>query len=417
MNFYHSKSIIVPMRVLLAVDKYYPAVNGVITSVKNLKEALERKGHDVKVLTLSDSVSTHVKDNVIYIGSLSVDKIYPDIRIKHPVMRKNIQDLIEWKPDIIHTNTEFSTYTLAKDISRKTGAPMVHTYHTDYEDYVHYLALSKKMGTPLVKSYIKHVTSYMQEIIAPTEKTKQQLLGYGISTKITVIPTGLDLTKYNAVYSEDLIERLREKHSLKRDVPTLIFVGRLGKEKNLLEVINYLSDYNDKEFQFLIVGDGPDRKTIELQIAATGLNDKTIFTGMVSQDDIALYYRLGSLFVSASQSETQGLTYIEALSSGLPLLCKKDECLDNVLLENKTGWSFNNEAEFKEHLTFFLSNPEIAKEMSKNAKEFALASFSSDTFADKVLKIYENAIALNNPKKRGIIKYIYHAFFDRMPLV
>ena len=55
--------------------------------------------------------------------------------------------------------------------------------------------------------------------------------------------------------------------------------------------------------------------------------------------------------------------------------------------------------------------------MSKNAKEFALASFSSDTFADKVLKIYENAIALNNPKKRGIIKYIYHAFFDRMPLV
>ena len=113
-------------------------------------------------------------------------------------MRKNIQDLIEWKPDIIHTNTEFSTYTLAKDISRKTGAPMVHTYHTDYEDYVHYLALSKKMGTPLVKSYIKHVTSYMQEIIAPTEKTKQQLLGYGISTKITVIPTGLDLTKYNA---------------------------------------------------------------------------------------------------------------------------------------------------------------------------------------------------------------------------
>ena len=417
MNFYHSKSIIVPMRVLLAVDKYYPAVNGVITSVKNLKEALERKGHDVKVLTLSDSVSTHVKDNVIYIGSLSVDKIYPDIRIKHPVMRKNIQDLIEWKPDIIHTNTEFSTYTLAKDISRKTGAPMVHTYHTDYEDYVHYLALSKKMGTPLVKSYIKHVTSYMQEIIAPTEKTKQQLLGYGISTKITVIPTGLDLTKYNAVYSEDLIERLREKHSLKRDVPTLIFVGRLGKEKNLLEVINYLSDYKDKEFQFLIVGDGPDRKTIELQIAATGLNDKTIFTGMVSQDDIALYYRLGSLFVSASQSETQGLTYIEALSSGLPLLCKKDECLDNVLLENKTGWSFNNEAEFKEHLTYFSPNPKIPNEKSLNAKEFALASFSSDTFADKVLKIYENAIALNNPKKRGIIKYIYHAFLDRMPLV
>ena len=101
------------MKVLLAVDKYYPAINGVITSVKNLKEALERKGHEVKVLTLSESVSTHVKDNVIYIGSMSMDRIYPDIRIKHPVNRRYIQELIDWKPDVIHTNTEFSTYTLA----------------------------------------------------------------------------------------------------------------------------------------------------------------------------------------------------------------------------------------------------------------------------------------------------------------
>ena len=405
------------MRVLLAVDKYYPAINGVITSVKNLKEALERKGHEVKVLTLSESVSTHIKDNVIYIGSVSVDRIYPDIRIKHPVMRKNIQELIEWRPDVIHTNTEFSTYKLSKDISIKTGAPMVHTYHTDYEDYVHYLALSKKVGKPIVKRYIKHVTSYMQEIIAPTEKTKQQLLGYGINTKITVVPTGLDLTKYNAQYTEEDINKLRLRHNLKCNIPTLIFVGRLGKEKNLLEIINYLSDYREKEFQFLIVGDGPDRKTIEFQIATTGLSSKTIFTGMVSQDDIALYYRLGSLFVSASQSETQGLTYIEALSSGLPLLCKKDDCLDNVLIEGKTGWSFNNEKEFKEHLTYFLSNPEEARNMSRNAKEFAILSFSSDSFADNVLKIYENAIKINKPKKRGIINYIYHAFFDSLPLV
>ena len=405
------------MRVLLAVDKYYPAINGVITSVKNLKEALERKGHEVKVLTLSESASTHIKDNVIYIGSMSVDKIYPDIRIKHPVMRKYIQELIEWNPDVIHTNTEFSTYKLAKDISRKTGAPMVHTYHTDYEDYVHYLALSKKVGKPLVKAYIKHVTSYMQEIIAPTQKTKLQLEGYNIRNKITVIPTGLDLSKYNKEYTAKDIEKLRIKHNLKKDVATLIFVGRLGKEKNLLEIINYLSDYRLYDYQFLIIGDGPDRKTIEQQIATTGLSNKTVFTGMVSQDDIALYYRLGSLFVSASQSETQGLTYIEALTSGLPLLCKKDDCLDNVLIEGETGWSFNNEKEFKDHLTFFLTNPDKAKEMSKKAREFAISSFSSDSFADKVLSIYQEAINNNYPKKRGMIKTAYHALLDRLPLV
>ena len=405
------------MKVLLAVDKYYPAINGVITSVKNLKEALERKGHEVKVLTLSESVSTHVKDNVIYIGSMSMDRIYPDIRIKHPVNRRYIQELIDWKTDVIHTNTEFSTYTLAKDISRNTNAPMIHTYHTDYEDYVHYLALSKKMGKPLVKSYIRHVTSYMQAIIAPTEKTRLQLQGYNIKKKIIVIPTGLDLTKYNAPVSEEETDNMRLHHGIRKDVPTLIFVGRLGKEKNLLEVINYLSDYRDHDYQFLIVGDGPDRKSIEQQIATTGLAPRTIFTGMVSQDDIAKYYRLGDIFVSASQSETQGLTYIEALSSGLPLLCKKDECLDNVLLEGETGWSFTNEQEFKEHLSYFIENREKAKEMSRKAKEFADTNFSSDAFASRVLEIYQDAIKNNYQKKRGLIKTLCHSLWDRFPLV
>ncbi|MGN0907922.1 MAG: glycosyltransferase, partial [Bullifex sp.] len=378
---------------------------------------LERKGHDVKVLTLSESVSTHIKDNVIYIGSMSMDRIYPDIRVKHPVNRRFIQDLIDWKPDVIHTNTEFSTYKLAKDISRKTNAPMIHTYHTDYEDYVHYLALSKKMGKPIVKAYIKHVTSYMQAIIAPTEKTKLQLQGYGIKKKIIVIPTGLDLTKYNAPVSEEETEMMRKRHGIRKDVPTLIFVGRLGKEKNLLEVINYLSDYREHDYQFLIVGDGPDRKTIEQQIATTGLAPKTVFTGMVSQDDIAKYYRLGSIFVSASQSETQGLTYIEALSSGLPLLCKKDECLDNVLLEGETGWSFTCEEEFKKHLTYFIEHPEEGMKMRTRAKEFADTNFSSDAFASRVLEIYEDAVKNNYQKKRGMIKTVYHSLWDRFPLV
>ena len=232
-----------------------------------------------------------------------------------------------------------------------------------------------------------------------------------------MIPTGLDLTKYNAPVSEEETDNMRLHHGIRKDVPTLIFVGRLGKEKNLLEVINYLSDYRDHDYQFLIVGDGPDRKSIEQQIATTGLAPRTIFTGMVSQDDIAKYYRLGDIFVSASQSETQGLTYIEALSSGLPLLCKKDECLDNVLLEGETGWSFTNEQEFKEHLSYFIENREKAKEMSRRAKEFADANFSSDAFASRVLKIYEDAIKNNYQKKRGLIKTLCHSLWDRFPLV
>ena len=62
-----------------------------------------------------------------------------------------IKELIEWKPDVIHSQCEFFSYQFALRISKKTGAPIVHTYHTLYEQYVKYVIPSKRLGKTLVR--------------------------------------------------------------------------------------------------------------------------------------------------------------------------------------------------------------------------------------------------------------------------
>ena len=208
------------MRILLCTDRYYPAISGVVTSVMTLKKYLEALGNEVKVLTLSDDMNSHVTEDVVYIGSFDANRIYPDVRIKHPVNREHINSLIRWKPDVIHCNTEFSTFFLAKHIYRACHCPMILTYHTDYEDYLHYLALSKKFGRRLLRRYVNYVSSYMTYIICPTGKTASQLVNYGVRSEIRTIPTGLDLERFTKEADEAELDRLRDRFNISRGLPS-----------------------------------------------------------------------------------------------------------------------------------------------------------------------------------------------------
>ncbi len=404
------------MKILISTDKYYPYVSGVITSVMNLEKELTKRGHEVKILTLSESPSTYVEKNVIYIGSFSARFIYPDIRLKHPVLRKVINDLIDWKPDIIHTNCEFSTFILAKQIARSCKAPMVHTYHTDYEDYVHYVALSKELGTHIVKRYIHYICSYMQRIICPTQKTAEKLQKYGIKQPLDIIPTGLDLDRFNTSMSEEKRNELLTRYRLSKESPILLFIGRIGKEKNIEEVLELLSKSKEQNFQFLIVGDGPDKMDLQKKVTQYGLNGKVIFTGMIPQQDVASYYKLGKFFISASQSETQGLTYIEALASGLPVLAKKDDCLNNVVLNGENGYQFTDNEDFEEYFTTLIKlSDEEYKKMSEFAKDHTQETFSLSAFCDKVLDAYEKALA--KPVKAHYFKELYYKIAKVLPFI
>ena len=100
------------MKILITTDLYTTATNGVVTSVKNLFDELKGKGHDVRILTLSDSMNSYRDGDVYYIRSMPIG-VYPNVRMPLSYRHKLIKELIEWKPDIIHSQCEFFSFQFA----------------------------------------------------------------------------------------------------------------------------------------------------------------------------------------------------------------------------------------------------------------------------------------------------------------
>ena len=127
------------LKILITTDLFTTETNGVVTSVKNLFDQLTAKGHDVRILTISDSFHSHKEGAVYYVRSVPLKAVYPDLRMPTTYRSRLIQEIIDWKPDVVPSQCEFFSFQFAARISRITGAPIVHTYHTLYEDYTHYV--------------------------------------------------------------------------------------------------------------------------------------------------------------------------------------------------------------------------------------------------------------------------------------
>ncbi|HVI42156.1 MAG TPA: glycosyltransferase, partial [Anaerovoracaceae bacterium] len=171
------------MKVLITTDAFSPTISGVVTSVVNLNNELIKMGHDVRILTLSHNNYSGKKDNVYYIKSFGVN-VYPNVRATVSFNDKCFNEILEWSPDIVHSQCEFFTFIYAKRISKKLNIPIVHTYHTMYEHYTEYIIKNQAIGKRLVSAFSKGIIKNVETVIAPTEKVRESLMKYGVEKDI-----------------------------------------------------------------------------------------------------------------------------------------------------------------------------------------------------------------------------------------
>lgn len=377
------------MKILITTEWYDPAVNGVVVSVDNLKKGLEELGHEVRVLTVSSSWRSVNKENVTYIGSVNAGRIYPGARVAIPAPRisRHIDSLIRWRPDIIHSQSEFSTFYMARSIAADGRVPIVHTYHTVYEDYTHYFIPSKRLGRTVVSKLSRQILARTACVIVPTEKVRAMLLGYGVTADIEVIPTGLDPGSASGALSGEGKLAFRQRWGIPGQNKVLVAVGRLAKEKSLEEILLYLSRLSRPDMTLLVVGDGPYKETLQAYADRLGLADQVIFTGMVKHSEIAAFYQIGDVFVNASRSETQGLSTLEALANGVPLLCRRDPSWDPVIREGNNGWQYETLEDFRQKLEGLLLKEGPFRLMPQDADK-DLTDHSYKEFARRVEAVY-----------------------------
>jgi len=382
------------LKILITTDLYTVSTNGVVTSVQNLFDELTANGHDVRILTISGDLHSHKEGAVYYIRSVPLKGVYPDLRMPTSFRHKLIQEIIDWKPDVVHSQCEFFSYQFAARISRITGAPIVHTYHTLYEQYMtSYLVPSKRLGDYLVKMLSRRRLKRVSTLVAPTQKVENTLHGYGMDAPISVVPSGISLQQHFQRLSEAERRARRQELGISEEDLVLINLGRLGGEKNLGELLEFFAEARKKNdgLKFLIVGDGPARNDLQKQARDLGIEAYVIFTGMVPPAEVQNYYQLGDVFVSASTSETQGLTYIEAAANGLPLLCRQDDCLADVLEEGENGYEYTSAEEFLHAIDTMMDDESWRAAAAKRSEEIAV-SFDKKAFGEAIESVYESVL-------------------------
>lgn len=376
------------IKILLTTDTFIPAINGVVISVKNLYQQLTKRGHEVKILTLSQTGFSYKEGDIYYIKSFNV-RVYPGARGTLSYKNKFINEIIKWSPDIVHSHTEFCTLIHAKHIRKKLRVPHIHTYHTMYEDYLGYVFKGRLISRRRAMDLIRRLLWSVDEIITPTQKAKGSLIAYGIRNPISIIPTGIDLSRFKTEHRHTKEAKdLKDKLGINPEDKVLIFLGRLGKEKNIDEIIMNIKELNKKyPLKMLIVGGGPHMENLQSLVDNLDLKKEVIFTGMVPPEEVPLYYSLANIFVTASTSESQGLTYIEALASGLPVVCKYDEAVEGLIMNGINGYMYRNEGDFIKCVNLLFCSNEDIHQLRSKAKA-SVERFSLNVFATNIERLY-----------------------------
>jgi 1,2-diacylglycerol 3-alpha-glucosyltransferase len=380
------------MKILITTDTYYPMTNGVVISTDNLYKQLKLLGHEVKILALSADGKEHVEGDIFCFSSYNIN-VYPEAKIIRPRKSSIIRGIIKWRPDIIHSQSEFSTMVIAKYIRKKLNIPQVHTYHTLYEDYLHYFPGGKTIKKTALSKLTGLLLNTFDTVIAPTEKVKEKLESYQVGTNIEIVPTGISLDKFQSEISLSEKDELLSRYGLSRNDNILLYVGRIAEEKNIGEVLKF---YNKalgyiENTKLLIVGGGPYLSKLKEIASQYGIESDVKFTGMVSNEEIHKYYKLGDAFITASTSETQGITYIEALASGLPVICRFDKCIENIVVNGETGFTYENEEEFINALVNITTDSQLRKNLSSNVQN-KVKDYSVENFGLRILSIYNNLL-------------------------
>ncbi len=388
------------MRIALFTDTYLPEINGVVSSIVTLQKELEKNGHIVFIVTTHSSlIHTSFEHNILRLPGVELKSIYGYV-LTSPIHIWALNTIRDMQLDVIHAHTEFGIGIFARIAARLLKLPLVSTYHTTLEDYTHYVNIfnlksferfARKSVSRLSKLYGDACT----ELIVPSSKTKEMLVRYGIKKDIHVIPTGLDLEKFDRdVASSGKTLKLREKYKVLPSELLVLYVGRIAKEKSIDLVIEGFAKIDSKHSaKLMIVGGGPEEDHLKEYVDRLKLNDRVIFTGKKLPAEIPMHYHAADAFVSASLTETQGMTFIEALASELPVFARPDDVLNGLVIEGETGYYFTSPADFAAKIEAYMElPPETKQSIRENAKQHVL-EYDSRVFYQSVINVYYAAVS------------------------
>ena len=355
------------MKIVIATAVYYPMINGVAVFSHNLAVGLAKRGNEVMVICPSQTGKNYTRmvDGVktVYLKSTMM-KVYPDqvhavppkkkflgvelpriiykdgFKVSVFPMRQVKKALDGFKPDVVHIQVSDAIGLSVAMYARKHKIPVVTTAHNQPEvltEPLHMPGFVRKPVNALLSAYFVNRQSKSDYVTMPTELAIENLIGEkDLGVPMTAVSNGVNLAGFKP---GKVSSSVREKYNIPSGVPVALYVGRVDPEKNVELVIDAFSEALESVPNALlaIVGDGVDRLRLQDLVKKMGLTKSIRFYGRVIPPDLYDFYRMGWLFVTGSEIETQGIVLIEAAASGLPLIAVNAGAVADVCLDGKNG--------------------------------------------------------------------------------
>jgi len=376
------------MKIAFFSDTYLPNRDGVVTSILTLRKALEERGNEVFIFCSGSRQvkKRNIDDHVFYHVSIPF-KPYPYYKIAFfPFLSE--REVEKLGIQLVHSHGLATTGWAAVWTARSLKLPIVTTFHTLIPEAVHYVAKGNRMRRFVKRmawSYVKFYLKRSDAVIVPSNVIKDILIKHGVKKEIYSIPSGVDVNRFNPDINSNPI---RDLLGIK-DAHLVLYIGRIAKEKNLDVLIKAVPKVlkNLPHCKFVVAGTGPATDYYKNMVLESNLKESIIFQGYIEDENLAYYYAASDVFVFPSKFETQGLTALEAMACGKPVVGADFLAIKEIVKNGYNGYLFDPDDpdDCAEKIIKTINERSM---MSKNARQTAL-KYSIDECADKLLKVYE----------------------------
>jgi len=376
------------LHIAIFSDSYRPYRSGVVRSIETFTRELRKKGHRVYIFAPSYGQEEEEED-IFRFPSFRAPN-FKEFAVAIPWAPRLKDTLKRLGVELVHVHSPFLLGQLGARAALKLGLPLVCTYHTLYDQYIHYFPLGPGWARSLVRWYTIWFCNRCHLVIAPSHEIASFLQNSGVRTWVEVLPTGIDISSFEGA---DPAWLRRYTGLGERDI-ILLYVGRLGKEKNLEFLLHSfaLIRMSLPQAHLVLVGSGPWEKKLRAEVAKLGIEKAVHFLGAFPFEEMPNIYRGADLFVFSSMTETQGLVIAEAKAAGLPVVAVSAYGVKDMVQDGIDGFLVPpDEKLFAKAVKDIVSNEQLRQIMGVRARE-NVRQFSSANMAQRLVELYERLV-------------------------
>ena len=384
------------MNIALFTDSYLPTKSGIVTVVVQLKKILTEMGHHVVVVTVMPHGYKGAAEEEDILRIFSIPAPVGDNQyIAFPHKKIVVNFLKKHNIQIIHSHTEFYIAHAAKSAGKVLHIPVVATTHTMWEDFYKYylFPMGRMVPVKVIRKIVRRLYKKFYALINVSDKAREYFKSPFMLpfTPSVVIPNAIDTEAFLAKkFSDEDRLALKKQLGIGEGEITLVFVGRVVEEKRVEELFEVIVRVlcARENVKMLFVGSGGASDTLESETNARHLEGRIIFTGFVNWENLALYYSLGDIFVTASLSEMHSMTALEALLSHLPIVCRADESFSDTVFHGENGFLAETDEEMDDFILDLVDDETKRKQFAERSFEIS-KNFSIKLHGLRTVEFYK----------------------------